>query len=250
MALQVYSSPITAEQEELLPGLNQVAEWSIWFLVESWEFTEADIALLDTAFDKLRGIVWHASGIALGKFRGRVKDFGNAFGKYPTLADHLVAQTITSYKLDPNKIYSGVANLDQDTYVDVAQLLSESTSGKDSAISFIPNNDTASREWVSVTYGLSWLWHCYGWLIYESITNRQKYNTLINYISLTNKIGGVAGIRIENLDALENGTLRQGIVFFGQKSILEPAAMRLLSNGERIRDEDFARWVGEGLHLK
>jgi hypothetical protein len=186
MTIQLHSSAITEKHDRVLPGLASVAPWGVWLRPPTLSFFETlDAEVVLRAFEGLRCVVWHVTDG--GGHTERVKDHLRAFGKWPALSRNIVAEWTANYISLTEKLYSGVACVSLDTPKILPALLARSTSGVDSALSFIPKDSRSTRTWISAVYGLEWLW-----LLRENVRSAisapvNAGAVLLSYIALTNQ---------------------------------------------------------------
>lgn len=238
MALQLYSTAVTGEFERLLPGIQEVAEWSLWVRTVTRPFAGRDLAEFSRAFGELRGVIWHASsGRAMTP---RMRDYQRAFGYWPKLNENLAMRNTIEYTDGDRKVYSDVAWVSPDAYGSVASILSESTGGMDSAFSFIPGDEKSGQAWANIVSGLNWLWLCRGWYVFPSqrlaIDIEMTKAVVLSYVRLTVELNGAAGLVWEDPDA------RRGLVFFGRQSLLQSVASVLMTRFEFLDEVSFTRW--------
>ena len=240
MTIQLHSSAITEEYDRVLPGLARIAPWGVWLQPNLSFFETLDAEVVLRAFEGLRCVVWHVTdGDA---HSDRVKNHLRAFGKWPALSPNIVAEWTANYISLSEKFYSGVACVSLDTPEILPALLARSTSGVDSALSFIPTDSRSTQTWISAVYGLEWLW-----LLRKNKPSAldapiNADTILLSYIALTNQIGGAAGLVFD-----VSG--KAGLALFGEQTVLEPAAKQMRQACVTIEEKIFDQWYRNGLHF-
>ena len=73
--------------------------------------------------------------------------------------------------------------------------------------------------------------------------NEQSNIVLNMYINITQRLGGVAAVVVQNLDA-PDGDPKQGFAFYGPPPLLETAAQQLQNQAKSLTETAFARWLG------
>jgi hypothetical protein len=248
MGLYVHSASIE-DDHDLIGGVADVAEWSLWVLVDDWD-PDSTISPLLTAFAGLRAIIWYTSGTAWGRLRAHIAGQGKERATWPALAANLVSEVTTAYSSFNTTTYSRVAWASGEARNELGKLISRSGSGSsNTTLAYIPNSPEVAADWSNIVYGLSWLEHCRNWIGSEPKPLLNADGVLLSYIGLTIKIGGVAGLLVRNLDA-PAGDPKNGIVMYGRRSILEAATRVLSTAGDPIDKDDFNLWFHRGATME
>ena len=240
MTIELHSSAITEEHNRVLPGLARIAPWGVWLRPTLSFFETPGIEVVLRAFEGLQCVVWHVTDG--GARSDRLKNHLRAFGNWPALSANILAEWNANYISLSKKFYSGVASVSFDRAKIFAALLARSTSGEDSALSFIPKDSRSTQAWISAVHGLEWLW-----LLRKNIPSELNAvinadTVLLSYIALTNQIGGVAGL------VFDVGG-RAGLALFGEQTVLEPAAKQMRQAFVTIEEKIFDQWYRDGLHF-
>jgi hypothetical protein len=240
--MQIYFSRINTDYNQMLPRLVEVEGWALWLKPAASTLNHEEMSKLGTAFSHLRGIIWLASNG--GARTPRIKEHLRAFGQWPALSKSIVAQgTFRQYSND-EATYSDVAWVPSEAYDSVAKLLSRTTAGADSILSFIPDNEEYAMSWARIVFGLNWLWLCRSWVLSSSLPFLDADTVLLNYITLTISIGGAAGLLWSDTDD------KTGLVLIGAKSVLAIAASQLTLSAEEMDGVTFHHWLSRGIGLK
>ena len=236
--MQIHSGPITSSHETVLPGIAKAASWGVWIRPTNSAFRTEDAQILLQAFGDFGCILWHTS--EGGARSRRMKDHLRSLGTWPPLSKNVIAQWTLEHFSIPRTVYGDICWVSFEAAGSLGALLSRSTSGSDSTLSFIPEDDLSAQQWISGVYGLQWLW------LLGSQTTTRSINAdvvLLSYIEITKRIKGVAGLVFDI-----QGT--SGLAFLSERIHLEAGADKIGQRCELVSEQTFKTWYRDGLHFR
>lgn len=241
MTLEVYSSSLGETVDSGFPTLRKATEWVMWVLPAGPSWEHGDALRILSAFQGLRCVAWFAS--EGGAHTSAIKDHLRAFGSLAGAAHNVVVQRTLNFLSSNKTIYSDIAWFDSEHNASLVSFLSRSTVGTDSTISFIPGDEGSVENWCKAVNGLEWLWQLGNEKLTAPDTPLDADPVVAAYVQLTVRLKGVAGL-VFNVGG------KHGLAFFGERRILDAAALQITGGGQPGTKKLFEQWCREGLHFR
>jgi hypothetical protein len=230
MTLLTNIRPLSAEDDNYLPGIDKIACYSLWVTSTNWNFAQAEIEQLQIAFAPLRAIIWHGCS-------NKKNDASESKLLNKTIADGssnkaAVADTVVQYSMYGKPRYSIVTWLSPCS-TSYELMLPPERLLDNTVLAYLPDERTTANKWADAAHGFHWLWLCDEWIANAPVPALNAHSVALSYIRITMAIEGIASL------AWSDSNMKKGLTFFASKEALERVESNLKMSGAKQETKYF-----------